>query len=437
MQFIIGLFCIIATVARVSASDIYYCNSTVSCPEEYPCCSQYGTCGTGYNCMSNCNPMFSYSYDACLPEPVCKDLSTKFDNYTSKVAEITTFLGNVSDVDWLYTGTILDYDDENSMILAMPQYSGGSVLTSARDVWYGKVSVRMKTSHLAGVITAFILFSGVEDELDYEWVGTDLDVSQTNYYFEGTLDYGKSHNITEIGMDSFDDYHIYEIDWHEEYTTWSVDGVVGRTLYRNETWNETLQAYKYPQTPSRIHLSIWPGGNSTNAPGTIAWAGGEINWDATDITDPGYYYAIINEVNVTCYDPPSGTIKNGTESYSFMSGDSFLGSNVMISNKRYVLGSSKGTGLDLDAGVSSVSSATTSQTSTSTKSSSTSTHSTDSSSSQQSTTSVGSSSASSASSASSRSASSSSSRVSSANLGSSLQLNKIVGLFSIFFGLIF
>lgn len=46
----------------------------------------------------------------------------------------------------------------------------------------------MKTSRGAGVITAFIYLSDVKDEIDYEWVGADLQTAQTNYYFQGILD---------------------------------------------------------------------------------------------------------------------------------------------------------------------------------------------------------------------------------------------------------
>jgi beta-glucanase (GH16 family) len=52
-------------------------------------------------------------------------------------------------------------------------------------MWYGNVKARFKTSRGAGVITAFILFSDVKDEIDYEFVGTELGDAQTNYYFQG------------------------------------------------------------------------------------------------------------------------------------------------------------------------------------------------------------------------------------------------------------
>ena len=340
---IVGLF------NQVLAFEIHYCNATVSCPEKYPCCSQSGVCGTGPYCLGNCDPRYSYSLNSCMPDPVCKDVNTVFSNYSSKIPNANTYLGNVSEADWTYTGYILDFEEEDALILAMPKYSGGTLLASTHALWYGKVSAKLKTSHLGGVITSFIVYSGVQDEIDFEWVGSDLMTTQTNFYWNGVLNWTNSANISTTN--TFDDYHTYEIDWQEDYITWSVDGVVGRTLYKNETYNSTTGIYQFPQTPSKIDISIWPGGNATNAIGTIQWAGGEINWDASDLTDPGYYYAILKEVNITCGSIPSGTKQNGTEAYVYTSHDRYLQEDIAIVDERTDLGSLDATGDDPDAGV--------------------------------------------------------------------------------------
>lgn len=365
---LLTLICGLAGFVRAT-EEVTYCNATQACPQEKPCCSQDGVCGTGLYCLSSCNPMFSFNTKSCMPMPICKDSVTKFSNYTSKLIDANTFLGDVSKGDWTVSGNVLDYPEEDSMILAMPKNSGGTVLTSTRSVWYGKISARIKSSHLAGVITAFILFSGVRDEIDYEFVGSALDIAETNFYWQGALNYTNSQNISTT--DTFENFHTYEVDWHEDYITWSLDGVVGRTLYKNETYNETSKQYQYPQTPSRVHLSIWPGGNATNAPGTIAWAGGEINWNAPDIKDPGYYYAIVNEVNITCYDHPSYTPVNGSTAYVYNSDTEFFSENIAITNASVVLGSDKATGEDPNLGAPSSSSVASKSTKISSKMSST------------------------------------------------------------------
>lgn len=339
---------LLLTIQQIFASEIHYCNSTISCPEKYPCCSQDGTCGTGNYCLGDCDVRFSFSLDSCMPAPICQDLNTKFNKYSSQLANGNTFLGNVSEADWTYTGYVMDYEDEESLVMAMPKNSGGTVVSSTRDVWYGKVSATLKTSHLAGVITSFILYSGVKDEIDFEWVGSDLGTTQTNFYWNGVLNWNNSANISTT--DTFNDYHTYELDWQEDYINWSVDGVVGRTLYKNQTYNSTSGRYEFPQTPSKVHISIWPGGNATNPPGTVAWAGGEINWDSDDIKDTGYYYALLKEVNITCGDIPSGTKQNGTESYIYTNENEFLVQDVAISNKRVYMDTYDGSGDDPDAG---------------------------------------------------------------------------------------
>jgi len=92
--------------------------------------------------------------------------------------------------------------------------------------------------------------------------------------------------------------------------------VVLRTLNRNTTYNSTSGQYHYPQTPARVELSLWPAGLSSNAQGTIDWAGGEISWDSPYMQN-GYYYAMFSDVNVECYDPPSGYNNDGTKAYVY------------------------------------------------------------------------------------------------------------------------
>lgn len=111
--------------------------------------------------------------------------------------------------------------------------------------------------------------------------------------------------------------HTYTFDWQPDSLTWYIDDVAMRTLNRNDTYNTTTQQYHFPQSPARIELSLWPAGLTGNGEGTIDWAGGLVDWDSPDMTN-GYYYAIVNEVTVECYDPPSGFSKNyGSNAYYY------------------------------------------------------------------------------------------------------------------------
>lgn len=138
--------------------------------------------------------------------------------------------------------------------------------------------------------------------------------------------------------------HEYCIDWKEDSLTWSIDGNDLRTLNRKDTWNGTSGRFDYPQTPSRIMLSLWPAGLPTNEKGTIDWAGGEIDWNGPYMQN-GYYYARFQEVTVDCYDPPKGTKSSGDKVYEYTD---YSGTNntVQITNDQVILGSLMGTGED-------------------------------------------------------------------------------------------
>ncbi|GES66119.1 cell wall glucanase [Aspergillus terreus] len=333
-------------VSSAWASDAPKCNANQKCPEEWPCCSEYGECGTGGFCLGGCDPLFSYSTEACAPEPVCQNKSYKWDNLDNAILS-TKYLGDASKDDWVYSGDV-KLEDGN-LLLTMPKNSGGTLVANNHYLWYGKISAKVKSSRGAGVVTGFILLGDTKDEIDYEFVGADLANVQTNYYFQGVLNYNNGGNASVPGGDTFDEWHEYTIDWKPEAITWSVDGEVKRTLERSSTWNETGNRYMYPQTPMRMQLSLWPAGQASNAAGTIAWAGGQVDWNSQDIQEKGYYYATFGEISVECYDPPKSSYSLGSKSYIFVDEDG-LESSVRVTDNSTVLASLGATGLDMDLG---------------------------------------------------------------------------------------
>lgn len=121
-----------------------------------------------------------------------------------------------------------------------------------------------------------------------------------------------------------------------------------RTLKRSDTWNATTNQYHYPQTPARVELSLWPAGSSKNGQGTVAWAGGLVNWNAQDPSTVGYYYAMVNDVNVDCYPAPDGVNKTGSKSYVYTA-KSGTNDSVAITDDKTVMKSLLGSGTDMNA----------------------------------------------------------------------------------------
>ena len=143
---------------------------------------------------------------------------------------------------------------------------------------------------------------------------------------------------------SFENTHTYSIDWTPESIIWSIDGEERRTVKRDDTFNETTDKYDYPQTPSRVMLSVWPAGLPSNGEGTIEWAGGLVDWNS-EYMQNGYYYALVKDVTVECYDPPSDAKKSGSKAYKYTD-DSGLQDSVAIVDDDTTLASLKATGED-------------------------------------------------------------------------------------------
>ena len=154
-------------------------------------------------------------------------------------------------------------------------------------------------------------------------------------------------NITVTNGDTFSEYHTYVVDWQPDQLTWSVDGNVSRTLTKSDTFNKTDNQYHYPQTPARVQLSLWPAGLSKNGEGTVAWAGGLIDWNSQDVQTNGYFYSIFSDINVQCYNTPSGANVSGSNSYIY-TGTNGVQSDIAVTNDQTVLKSLLGTGTDMN-----------------------------------------------------------------------------------------
>jgi beta-glucanase (GH16 family) len=148
-------------------------------------CSEYGQCGVGAYCLGGCDPRSSFSLNSCTPAPVCESKTYTFDSLDG-IAPNDKYLGDASKADWVSSGNPLIY--QGDLLLTMAPNSVGTLLASTSYMWYGNVQAKFKTSRGQGVVTAFILLSDVKDEIDYEFVGAELQVAQSNYYFQGIPD---------------------------------------------------------------------------------------------------------------------------------------------------------------------------------------------------------------------------------------------------------
>lgn len=94
---------------------------------------------------------------------------------------------------------------------------------------------------------------------------------------------------------------------------------------------------QYPNTPSRIQLSLWPAGISSSAPGTVQWAGGMINWNDPDYVSAGHFSATVSSVSIVCAD--SSTSGNMT-AYVYGSNSTTSTPNITMSTESTLLAGS-------------------------------------------------------------------------------------------------
>ena len=198
-----------------------------------------------------------------------------------------------------------------------------STIISNNYIFFGKTEITLRAANGTGVISSFVMESDDLDEIDWEWLGGNTTVVETNYFGKGnTTTYNRA--TYEAVNNPQDSWHTYTIDWTSEYIKWYVDGTLVRTLL----YADALDGKNFPQTPMRIKIGIWDGGAADEATGTVEWAGGYTdlseapfimyvkNITIEDYTTSGTEYTYGDETGDYTSIIISGSISNSTTSNS-------------------------------------------------------------------------------------------------------------------------
>ncbi|KAL9587065.1 MAG: hypothetical protein Q9212_000517 [Teloschistes hypoglaucus] len=191
--------------------------------------------------------------------------------------------------------------DSNGASFTVAKSGDSPQLTSKWYIMFGRVEFKVKPAPGVGVVSSAVLQSDDLDEIDWEWLGGDSSQVQSNYFGKGqttTWNRGAFH----ANPNNQADFHTYTIDWTATQIAWQIDGRTVRTLSPDSAQGQ------YPQTPMMIKIGSWSGGDPSNAPGTVSWAGGPTNYAS------GPYSMVVKSIAVTDY-------SSGTQySYSGTSG---------------------------------------------------------------------------------------------------------------------
>lgn len=201
---------------------------------------------------TKCNPLNSQcAADPALGRSVSTDFTSESSDYTS-------------------AGNSITYGPDGAQMTIAKQ-GDAPLLTSNWFLMFGRVEVVMKAAPGTGIVTSAVLQSDDLDEIDWEMLGSDPSQIQTNYFGKGqTGSYDRGTFVADATSQS--QFNTYTIDWTATQIVWQINGNTVRTLTPSQAPGQ------YPQTPLQIKIGPWAGGDSSNAPGVIAWAGGATDY---------------------------------------------------------------------------------------------------------------------------------------------------------------
>ncbi|KAL2851133.1 concanavalin A-like lectin/glucanase domain-containing protein [Aspergillus pseudoustus] len=240
------------------------------------------------------------TYTDCNPLDTTCDPDTGLATYRFST-DFTT--GDSSFDGWNTTSGTVTSTDLGALFTITEQGDAPTIETEFY-IFFGYVEVKMRAANGTGIVSTAILESDVLDEIDWEQVSTYTDEIQTNYFGKGnTTSYDRATTVT---VDTPEDtFHTYGIEWTASATNWYIDGAVVRTL----NYADAVDGTNYPQTPMRVRIGIWAGGDPDNSEGTIEWAGGETDYTA------GPFNMYVESVSIINYNPAD------TYTYTDQTGD--------------------------------------------------------------------------------------------------------------------
>ncbi|KAK4238529.1 hypothetical protein C8A03DRAFT_15015 [Achaetomium macrosporum] len=191
---------------------------------------------------------------------------------------------------WETTVGPVEWDADRGAIFRITKQGDSPTIRTKFYYFFGRTEIHMKAAKGTGVISSMMLLSDNLDEIDWEYFGGNDTVAQTNYFGKNVQDYHNAgYHIVPGGVQA--DYHNYTSVWTKDYLDFYIDGAKVRTLLPKDANN----SYYYPQTPMRLSIGIWAGGDPRLPEGTREWAGG-----TTDYSQ-GPFEMFVKSAHITDY----------------------------------------------------------------------------------------------------------------------------------------
>ncbi|XP_042488464.1 xyloglucan endotransglucosylase/hydrolase protein 9-like [Macadamia integrifolia] len=152
-----------------------------------------------------------------------------------------------------YCPDVCTHSPESDEIVVVFDERGGARWRSKTRFQFGTFSAQIQCpkGNTSGLNFNIYLSSlegdKTQDEIDFEFLGKDKTIVQTNFFMSGT---GNQEKIHKLEFDCSDGFHNYEIKWTRELIEWSIDG----KLVRRE---ERKDREGFPEKPMFLYASVW------------------------------------------------------------------------------------------------------------------------------------------------------------------------------------
>ncbi|KAL0937105.1 glycosyl hydrolase family 16 [Colletotrichum truncatum] len=190
---------------------------------------------------------------------------------------------------WETTVRPVKYTAENGAEFTISKQGESPTIRTKFYFFFGRTEIHLRAATGKGIVSSMMWLSDTLDEVDWEFLGVKND-ALSNFFGKGVEDFknGAEHAVSGS---IHSDFHNYTTVWTKDKLEWWVDGALVRTLLPAQANN----GQSYPQTPMRLSLGIWAGGDPRMAPGTREWAGGDTDYAA------GPYTMYVKSAQVTDY----------------------------------------------------------------------------------------------------------------------------------------
>jgi len=128
-------------------------------------------------------------------------------------------------------------------------YNGAEWRSLSGDIGYGCYGVTMQAAAGSGLLSSFFFYADNADEIDIEIMGKDPTKLEATYFLAGSK---VKTEVLDLGFDSSQKQHNYQIDRQADYIAWIVDG---KEIYR-------VSEGQMPAANGQLMANIWAGKQS-------------------------------------------------------------------------------------------------------------------------------------------------------------------------------